>query len=212
MTDKKFEIILFEKLNRFINKYYKTRILKGFILLIAALLSFLILFALIENFTRMSSFSRKFIFFGYIFINLFILIKFVLIPFFQLLRIGKGLNYIDAAKIIGNHFPEINDKVINLLQLNNLSEKDSGLIYASIRQKTKSIEPFSFRSVITFKENRKYLKWIALPLLISFSLDILCLQFVLWMSIRLCISLNLFLLCLLLYTLGKLFQILYSLF
>ena len=167
MTDKKFEITLFEKLNRFINKYYKTRILKGFILLIAALLSFLILFALIEHFTRLSSFSRKFIFFGYVFINLFVLIKFVLIPFFQLLRIGKGLNYIDAARIIGNHFPEINDKVINLLQLNNLSEKDSGLIYASIRQKTKSIEPFSFRSVITFKENQKHLKWIALPLLIS---------------------------------------------
>ena len=52
---------------------------------------------------------------------------------------------IDAAKIIGKHFPEIDDKILNILQLNELSDSDNLLIQASITQKTENIKSFSFR-------------------------------------------------------------------
>ena len=122
--EKDYQIILFDKLNRFINKYYKNEILKGVIFLIAALLFFLLLFSLIEYFSRFNSNLRSILFWGYIIINIVISVQFVLIPLFHLFRIGKVINYTDAAAIIGSHFPEIDDKILNILQLNELYHID----------------------------------------------------------------------------------------
>tara|TARA_B100001540_G_C15815623_1_gene647142 strand:+ start:955 stop:4260 length:3306 start_codon:yes stop_codon:yes gene_type:complete len=155
--------LLFDKLNRFINKYYKNKILKGLIFLSATLLIFLLFFSIIEYFSRFSTRGRSVLFWIYFAINLIILIKFIVVPVSQLFRLGKTIKYSDAAKIIGEHFPEIDDKILNILQLNELSDSDNLLIQASITHKTKSIQSFSFRNSINFKENRKYLKWIALP-------------------------------------------------
>ena len=98
-----------------------------------------------------------------------ILIKFIVVPLSQLFRISKTIKYSEAAKIIGKHFPEIDDKILNILQLNKLSDSDNLLIQASITQKTESIQSFSFRNSVNFKENKKYLKWITLPSLLIFS-------------------------------------------
>lgn len=155
--------LLFDKLNRFINKYYKNKILKGLIFLSAALLIFLLFFSIIEYFSRFNTRGRSILFWIYLTINIVILIKFIIVPVFQLFRLSKTIKYSDAAKIIGNHFPEIDDKILNILQLNELSDSDNLLIQASITQKTESIQSFSFRNSINFKENKKYLKWIALP-------------------------------------------------
>ena len=160
--------LLFDKLNRFINKYYKNKILKGLIFLFATLLIFLLFFSIIEYFSRLNTFGRSVLFWVYFSLNLIILIKFIVIPLSQLFRISKTIEYFDAAKIIGKHFPEIDDKILNILQLNELSDSDNLLIQASITQKTESIQSFSFRNSINFKENKKHLKWIVLPTLLIF--------------------------------------------
>ncbi|MAO71513.1 MAG: hypothetical protein CMD02_03260 [Flavobacteriales bacterium] len=160
--------LLFDKLNRFINKYYKNKILKGLIFLLSSLLIFLLFFSFIEYFSRLSSFGRGVLFWIYCSLNLIILIKFIVVPLTQLLRIGKTISFSDAAKIIGRHFPEIDDKILNILQLNELSDSDNLLIQASITQKTESIQSFSFSNSINFKENKKHLKWIAVPSLLIF--------------------------------------------
>ena len=157
--------ILFDKLNGFISKYYKNKILKGLIFLVATLLFFLLLFSVIEYFSRFNSSSRALLFWLYIVINSFIFIGFILIPMLSLFRLGKTLNYTDAAIIIGKFFPDIDDKILNILQLNELSDSDNGLISASIDQKTNNISVFSFRRVVNFKENKKHLKWVLIPLL-----------------------------------------------
>ena len=157
--------ILFDKLNRFISKYYKDKILKGFIFLAATLLFFLLLFSILEYFSRFNSSSRSLLFWLYIIINSSIFIGFILIPILKLFRLGNTLNYTDAAKIIGKYFSDIDDKILNILQLNKLSDRDNGLISASIDQKTNNISVFSFRKVVNFKENKKYLKLVLIPLL-----------------------------------------------
>ena len=156
--------ILFDKLNRFISKYYKNKILKGLIFLISTLLFFLLLFSILEYFSRFNSSSRTLLFWVYIIINSAIFSWFILIPILKLFKLGRTLSYADAAKIIGKFFSDIDDKILNILQLNELSDKDNGLISASIDQKTNEISAFSFRSVITFNENTKHLKWILIPL------------------------------------------------
>ena len=160
--------LLFDKLNRFINKYYKNKILKGLIFLFATLLIFLLFFSIIEYFSRLNTFGRSILFWAYFSLNLIILIKFIVVPLSQLFRISKTIEYFDAAKIIGKHFPEIDDKILNVLQLNDLSDSDNLLIQASITQKTENIQSFSFRNSVNFKENKKYLKWIVLPSLFIF--------------------------------------------
>ena len=122
--------ILFDNLNGFISKYYKNKILKGLIFLASTLLFFLLLFSVLEYFSRFNSSIRTLLFWLYIVINSSIFIGFILIPILNLFRLGKTLNYTDAAKIIGKYFPDIDDKILNILQLNDLSDKDSGLINA----------------------------------------------------------------------------------
>ncbi|MBT5858822.1 MAG: hypothetical protein HOH88_03035 [Flavobacteriales bacterium] len=158
--------ILLDKLNRFISKYYKNRIIKGVMFLSATLLAFLILFSVVEYFSRFNSFFRTLIFWFYLAINSVIFIVYILLPILNLFRIGKVLHYEEAATIIGKHFPEIDDKILNILQLGKLNDKDNSLIEASILQKKNEISPFSFRSVIQFSENKSLLKWIAIPVII----------------------------------------------
>ena len=162
----KFEITLFNKLNKFINKYYKNKILKGVLFLSIGILFFLIVFSLIEYFSRLNSTYRSVLFWLYLTINFVLLIRFIVLPAFHLFRIGKRITFVDAAKIIGDHFPEIDDKIINLLELNKLPQNDNGLIYASIKQKTEAIKPFSFNKVVDFKENLRFVKWLTVPIMI----------------------------------------------
>ena len=73
----------------------------------------------------------------YISLNLIVLAKYIVYPLFQLLRISKTIDYKDAVRIIGSHFPEIDDKIINILQLNELSDSENEPIDAEIIKKNK---------------------------------------------------------------------------
>lgn len=85
------------------------------------------------------------------------------------MRIGKIISYEQAAEIIGKHFPEVNDKITNTLQLKRLIQSDIDgfdLINAGIEQKISTIKPVPFSSAIDFSANKKYLKYAIPPLLI----------------------------------------------
>ena len=96
---------------------------------------------------------------------MFCLAKFIAIPLAKLFRLKKGLNYIDASKIIGQHFPEVNDKLLNVLQLKQ-NQSQSELLLASIEQKSIELKPVPFKLAINFKKNISYLKYAAIPVLI----------------------------------------------
>ena len=60
-------------------------------------------------------------------------------------RMGKVISYEEAAVIIGNHFPEIKDKLLNLLQLQQLQQTvDDSLLVSAIEQKTAQLKPLPF--------------------------------------------------------------------
>jgi len=94
----------------------------------------------------------------------------VFVPLIHLLRMGKLLSHKEAAIIIGDHFPEISDKLLNTLQLhselNNESSSQMDLLLAGIEQRTNKLKPISFRKAVSYKSNYKYLKWLASPLVI----------------------------------------------
>lgn len=154
-----------QKLSAFIKKYYTSLLLKGLILFIAIGLLYFIATLLIEHFLWLSPIYRTILFWLFISVEIGLLYKFIGVPLLKLSGIKKGISKDEASVIIGNHFPEVSDKLINLLQLKKES-KASELLEASIDQKAKSLQPIPFKLAINFGTNKKYIKYLALPFLI----------------------------------------------
>ena len=154
-----------EKLEAFIKKYYLNLILKGSLLFLAIGLLYFLLIIGLEYFLWLSTTGRTILFWLFILVEAFLLFKFIGVPLFKLLKISKGIDEFEASRIIGKHFPEVNDKLTNLLQLKNNS-KSSDLLLASIDQKSKQLTPVPFSRAIDLKDNKKYLRYMILPLLI----------------------------------------------
>lgn len=84
-----------------------------------------------------------------------------------MLKLGKYLSFDEASVIIGNHFSDIKDKLLNTLQLHQLAEKlpeNNQLILASIDQKILALKPVPFYTAVRINDNRKYLKYLLIPL------------------------------------------------
>lgn len=153
------------KLEQFIKKYYTNELIKGIILFFTIGLLFLILTLLIEHFFWLNSSDRTVLFWLFIIVELALFFNFILKPIAKLFKLQKGINYQDASKLIGNHFPDVNDKLTNVLQLHS-TNSDSELLLASIDQKSADLSPIPFKLAINFKQNSKYLKYAAIPLFI----------------------------------------------
>ncbi len=154
-----------QKLEAFIKKYYLNLILKGSILFLATGLLYFLLVVSLEYFLWLSTTGRSILFWLFVLVEVLLLFNFVGIPLFKLLKISKGIDEYEASKIIGKHFPEVNDKLTNLLQLKNNS-RQSDLLLASIDQRSRELTPVPFSGAIDLKENKKYLRYVILPLLI----------------------------------------------
>jgi len=77
-----------------------------------------------------------------------------------------------AAAIIGGHFVDVKDKLLNILQLNSESNaaESKALIQASIQQKSSEIKLVPFTNAVDLTSNRKYLKYALPPLLVLLAL------------------------------------------
>ena len=81
---------------------------------------------------------------------------------------GHTISHEDAAQIIGDHFTDVKDKLLNILQLKKQEESEthSALLTASIEQKTNAIRLVPFQSAIDLNKNRRYLKYALPPFLL----------------------------------------------
>ena len=157
---------LLDKLNEFIKKYYLDKLIKGGIYSVSIILFSFLAFSILEHFCSFEKTGRAILFWIYILITCFVFVKLILFPLFHLFKFGKSLKHKDAAKIIGNHFSEVNDKLLNILELSEISNDENSLIKASIAQKTKQLSSISFKNAINFWVNKKYLKWAVIPIII----------------------------------------------
>jgi len=153
--------LLIDKINEFISKYYLNNLLRGLIFLGAGLFSAYVVIAVSEYYGNFSILLRTLLFYGFIFLNIGLLCWLVIPSLLAWLHVGKTLTHDEAAAIIGEHFGDVSDKLLNTLQLKQLAEHSSGnhqLIEASINQKIETLRPVSFPSAINLKQNSKYIK------------------------------------------------------
>ncbi|MDI1354314.1 MAG: hypothetical protein PSX36_05330 [bacterium] len=157
--------ILIQKLDEFIRRYYKNRLIRGIIYSIGILLAAFLSVVLLEYFGEFNSLIRGILFFGFVGASVLIVVRYILIPLLNLNRIGALISYDQAAGIIGNHFSTVQDKLLNVLQLQNdrlLSGSDD-LLLAGINQKINELRPIPFTTAIDFGENKKHLR-LVIPL------------------------------------------------
>ncbi len=157
--------VLIGKLDEFIRKYYKNRLIRGAIFTLALFVAFFLLITIAEYLGRFNTVSRAVLFYLYIGLNVAVLWQLVVVPVTKLLRLGRVISHEQAASIIGEHFPEVSDKLLNVLQLKSLEAKEglsAELIRAGINQKIEKLRPVPFSLAINLRQNLKYLRY-ALP-------------------------------------------------
>lgn len=162
--------LLIQKLDNFIRKYYINQLIRGFLYTVATVFVLFLVVSLLENYFYFGKGTRKLLWYSFIGISLLALGGWVLLPLARYFRLGKVISHEKAANIIGDHFSNVQDKLLNILQLRKQADStagDASLIAASIDQKSSEISPIPFRSAIDLGQNRKYLKY-ALPPLFSF--------------------------------------------
>jgi len=148
--------VIEEKLKQFTRKYYLNKIYKGlFFWFILVFLCFFLLLGL-EYFLYLKVQLKTFFFFGFILFFLLSFIYLVCLPLAKLLGYLRRLSERQINDIIVKYFPEIKDKLLNIIELNE--EYDSSiyskdLIVSSIEQKIGEINKFSFRDSINLREN-----------------------------------------------------------
>lgn len=157
--------IIYNKLEEFIKKFYTNELLKGIILFIGLGLLYFIFTLLIEHFLWLSTIGRSILFWLFIGVETLLLIRFIAFPIFKLAKLQKGIDYEQAAKIIGNHFTEVQDKLLNFLQLAT-QEHPSEFVLASIDQKAAALQPIPFSNAVNFKKNKKYLPFAVVPIVV----------------------------------------------
>jgi hypothetical protein len=156
-----------EKLQRFIKKYYQSELIKGGILFFSFGFLYFLLTLFLEYFLWLKPRTRAVIAGLFVVVELVLLMRFVAVPILKLTGLRKGISLESAAKIIGTHFPEVKDKLLNVLQLEK-SGYSSDLLWASIDQKSMELQPISFGRAINFRSNLRYLKFAVIPMFIWF--------------------------------------------
>lgn len=162
------------RLDGLIRKYYRQKILKGFLLSIVLIIALIAVIAIAEHFGYFGTQFRTALFFGYLLLAGSVLVIYVAIPLSKLYRIGKTLSYSDAALIVQRHFPHIQDKMLNALQLGSLGNRssDEDFINAAIEQKTKEFSGLNLGAAISPREWTRKIPY-AVGMAVAFLVSIL---------------------------------------
>ena len=157
--------LLIAKLDGFIRKYYKDRLIRGALYSVGLLVLFFLMASLGEYFGKFGTGVRTGLFWLLAVVTALVLVRFIAIPLVKLFRLGPVITHEEAASIVGSHFPQVKDKLLNTLQLRGQDEEDPQrrmLIEASIAQRSRELSPVPFSTAIDLGRNRRYLRY-ALP-------------------------------------------------
>ena len=159
-------ISLLEKLDEFIRRYHRNKALRGVLLSFATLTLGALTLAGLEHVGRFGVAGRTVLFYSFATAALGVLLTQVVWPVLQWLRLSRGLGYDEAARIVGDHFPDVKDKLLNTLQLQQQVDRAQGadvtLLAASIDQRTASLKPLPFAQAVDVRPSLRALR-LALP-------------------------------------------------
>ena len=158
------------QLQSFIRKYQLNLLIKNTALFILIGLLFWLLLVLFENFIWFDTGVRFLLFLFFIIVESALIIFFIGLPLIKFLDIRRGISDRKAAVLIGDYFPEIDDRLLNLIELK--SQDNSEFLQAAIHQKSLELKFYNFKNAVSFGEYLKYVLAAGLPLLLILALII----------------------------------------
>ena len=171
--------LLLEKLEAFRRRYYLDQLIRGALLATGSLLAAYLLLSVLEYRFYFPTAVRSILLYGGLAAAALALGALVLRPLLRYLKVGPRMSDDQAARLIGAHFPEVQDRLLNILQLKRQTDAsetaaaagaqgaaDLALIEASIAQKIDGMSALSFGKAVDLKANRRYLPWALPPLLV----------------------------------------------
>lgn len=111
---------LLQKLDAFTRRFYLNELLRGCIFSTIYVLLFFMAINVLEYYLYLPSVYRKLLFFGFLSSSALFVGRFVGMPLLHYYHLGKIISYEKASEIIGSHFAEVKDKLLNILQLNRM--------------------------------------------------------------------------------------------
>jgi hypothetical protein len=158
--------LLIEKLDGFIRKYYLNQLLRGSLYTVGTVLGLFIVFNVLEYYFYFSTEIRTAMLWSFLLISGLAFYRWIALPLLHYFRLGKIISHEQAAQIIGAHFSEVKDKLLNILQLKQQANSAiyTELINASIEQKSEEIKPVPFKAAVDLSKNRRYLRYALPPL------------------------------------------------
>lgn len=108
---------------------------------------------------------RLTLFILFLVVELYLLYRHIAVPLLYLLKIRDGIDNRAASQSIGKHFPNVDDKLLNLLELSENQHK-SDLLMASIEQRAANLGPVPFAEAVNFKDSYRYAKYILIPVVL----------------------------------------------
>ncbi len=143
---------------------------KGIIIFVIILLATFIAFSLFEYFSYSNSVVRSILFYSFILLAVGIAVAYIILPALKISGLGKQLSNEEIAKIIGDHFDQIDDKLFNLFELQKQMERGDyasyDLLSAAIDSKIDSFKAYSFVQAIPVQKTKRFALWMLLPIAI----------------------------------------------
>jgi len=167
--------LLIQKLDAFIRKYYTNQLIRGTLIFLSCLVIYLLLITIGEYFFYFPSWFKLSVITLLFLAGSITLVMWILVPLAKMQRLGRIISHEQAAKIIGIHFTEVNDKLLNILQLqqDQHSAASRELIAASIEQKSSQIAVLPFNKAVDLSRNKKLVPYLVLPVVAAIILAVL---------------------------------------
>ncbi|UOQ66287.1 DUF4175 family protein [Hymenobacter volaticus] len=151
------------RLEAFKRKFYLSLLVRGALVAGALLLSLFLVLNTLEYFLYLPTWVRGGLLFGFLGLAIYAFMRWIWQPLAALTNLRRLLSDEQAALRVGEIFPDIQDKLLNALQLQDKAQGNA-LIAASLEQRAGQLAGFRFEEGIDIQKQTKPLwKYVAIP-------------------------------------------------
>ena len=161
-------------IREFRRKYYLNLIIRGSIVLALIMTSILFFGITSEGLLGFSSGVRTGLMAGLSLVFVLVAGYMIAWPLGKMVNLSKPISDMQIAGIIRQHFPEVDDKLLNLLELQGqMGDGQSVLLMAAIQKRTDELAPVPFAKGINLRVNWKYARYLAIPAVLFLMLGLI---------------------------------------
>ena len=158
------------ELEAFKRKFYLNLLVRGGLVAGGLLLTFFVVFNGLEYFLYLPTGARAGLLFGFIGLTIYSFARWIWTPLAALTNLRRLLSDEQAARRVGELFPDVQDRLLNALQLQGQA-RDNALIAASLEQRAAQMGNISFAQGIDIRQQSRPLwKYAAVPVAVLLAL------------------------------------------